>query len=102
MFDFSAKKEGEFPRGGRGRGSRGPREGGPRGDRGPREGGPRGDRQPREGSGRGPRGGGGAPRGNQQREPRKFSAGAAADQGAHFDDSAFPALQVGPPPITVD
>jgi len=109
MFDFSAKKENDFPRGGRGRG-RGPREGGRGGDRAPREGGfrgsreggQRGERPQREGGPRGHREGsgrGGAPRGNQQ--PRKYTPG-AADQGAQFDDSAFPALQVGPPPITVD
>jgi len=113
MFDFSAKKEGgDFVPRGRGgpRGPRGPREGGDnRGPRTPKEGGdnrgPRGPRGPREGGdNRGPRG----PRGPREggdnrapnRQPRKYKP--EADSGPQFDASAFPALQVGPPPITVD
>jgi len=112
MFDFSAKKENDFPRKERRGppregGQRGPREGGQRGpreggQRGPREGGQRG---PREGGQRGPREGGqrGPREGGQGRnpQPRKYKPG-DAEGAPQFDASAFPALQVGPPPITVD
>jgi len=109
MFDFSAKKEHDRPPRG---GPRGPREGGsdrPRGPRGPREGGndrPRGPRGPREGGNGGPReGGSDRPRGpragpRNPQQPKKFRPG--DNEGPQFDASAFPALQVGPPPITVD
>jgi hypothetical protein len=89
LFDFSAKKESE--RGERPAGGRGGRGNGPRGPRGPgARGSPKGDR-PREFAG----GRGGNPAGSPAAggAPKKFTRASDAPQ---FDDSSFPALQLGP------
>jgi len=92
LFDFSAKKESDRgsdrPAGGRGRGN------GPRPPRGPPRGSPKEDRPPRNfAGGRGGNAaaaGSGSPAGGA---PKKFTRASDAPQ---FDDSSFPALQLGP------